>query len=738
MTPLLAQFVSEARDALQSIGDGFMALEAAPADPDALNALFRAVHTLKGNSGLFDLPEMTRVLHAAEDLMDAVRRGRRGYDRGVADALLEATDFVSARVDDAEAERPAPAAAAAQAVRLAEALRGHIGGAASATASPSAPAARAPSGPPASFARVPPALRASARRRLREGRVAWLVYRPSPDCFFQGDDPLLRARTTPGAWWATVTPSEPWPPLADLDAYRCTLEIGILTDAPLEALVEHYRYVPDQVEVAPLSAEWFSVPRDAPEVLTVLADQRWILDHPEEGPHEAGRLASVAASLAGVLRATGDTDALDGLAAASGDRASLLAWLRARTDAAPAEAAEARRPPDAQSRGLRVDAGKVDRLMNLIGEMVVAKNALPFLARRAEEVFGSRDLAREIKGQYAIVHRIVQEMQDAILQIRMVPVSAVVQRFPRLVREISHKLGKDVRLVLEGEGTEADKNVIEALGDPLVHLVRNSLDHGLEGPDERVAAGKSSTGTLRIRAWSEGGRVWIEVSDDGRGIDADRVKRKALERGLIDEATAARLTEEEAANLIFAPGLSTAEAVSDLSGRGVGMDAVATAVQRVNGTVSLRTERGRGTRVVLSLPLSVTVTHVMLVEADGQTFGVPIESVLETVRVPRASVRSVKQRAATVLRDRVVPLKSVGDLLGLEAPPRATAEDELSVLVVRHGGQPVGLMVDEFRATAEVIVKPLEGALGGLGAYSGSALMGDGSVLMVLNVAELM
>jgi two-component system chemotaxis sensor kinase CheA len=349
-----------------------------------------------------------------------------------------------------------------------------------------------------------------------------------------------------------------------------------------------------------------------------------------------------------------------------------------------------------------------------------------------------RDLSREIKAQYAVINRIAEEMQDAIMQVRMMPVSFVFQRFPRLVRDTSRKLGKEVNLVLEGEETEADKNIIESLGDPLVHIVRNSLDHGFELPEVRRAAGKPSAGTLTIRASQESDRVVIEISDDGKGIDPTVIKQKAYEKGLIDEAALERLSDQEAVNLVFASGFSTMEVVSDLSGRGVGMDVVRTAVEKVNGTVVLESEKGKGTRLRLSLPLSMAVTNVMIVESDGQTFGMPMDSVVETVRVPRSAIRTIKKNLATVLRGRIVPLKSINTLLGLDVPPKANAEDELAVLVVRVGDESVGLMVDDFRETVDIILKPMAGVLAGLSAYSGSALMGDGSVLMVLNVKEIL
>ena len=385
-----------------------------------------------------------------------------------------------------------------------------------------------------------------------------------------------------------------------------------------------------------------------------------------------------------------------------------------------------------------MDQEKIDRLMNLIGEMTVAKNALPFLAKRAEEQHGLRDLAREIKEQYAVVNRIAEEMQDSIMQIRMMPFSFISMRFPRLVRDISRRLEKDVQLIIEGEDTEADKNIIESLAEPLIHIVRNSLDHGIESPEARQAQGKSTTGTLTIRASQEADRVMIEIHDDGKGINPDVIREKAFEKGLIDDATRQRITDKEAVNLVLMPGFSTAEEVSDLSGRGVGMDAVRSAVDKVNGTMALESEVGKGTRIRISLPMSIAVTRVMIVESDEQLMGIPMDQVLETVRVPRSEIHTVKHVQTTVLRDRIVPLKSLNDLLALPAEQIINEEEEHAVLVARVGNDVIGLVVDDFRGSVDIIQKPMAGVLSGMQAYSGAALIGDGSVLMVLNLKEIL
>jgi two-component system chemotaxis sensor kinase CheA len=529
----------------------------------------------------------------------------------------------------------------------------------------------------------------------------------------------------------------------------------------------------------------------------IVAAQRQILLLDDRPAWHAGRLKAVAEVLANLSQAAGEISARADIQAAlaedisSGHNTLLLAWLDAyksrlpdmdmsnlpgasdrfgpgpdeesadvspaaengagkahaeegikfgrRADDDPNGVKFGRRAEDAIAgpKSLKVDQAKIDRLMNLIGELVVSKNALPYLAERAESQFGVRELSREIKGQYSIINRIADEMQDAIMQVRMMAVSFVFQRFPRLVRDISRKLSKDVQLVLEGEQTEADKNIIESLADPLMHIVRNSLDHGLETPEVRIAAGKPAAGKLTIRAAQEADRVVIEIIDDGKGIDPAVIKQKAYEKGIIDEAALERISDQEAIDLIFAAGLSTAAVISDLSGRGVGMDVVRSAVEKINGSVVLESQLGKGTTIRISLPLSMAVTQVMIVESDGQLFGVPMDHVIETVRIPRNSIHAIKQSQTAVLRGRIVPLRSLNALLGIATIPKANLDDELAVLLVQAGNTEVGLLVDGFHEASGVIQKPLNGFLSNLSAYSGSALMGDGSVLMILNIREI-
>jgi len=847
MTPLLEQFLSESSEFSHGIGEKLMQLEETPNDRDAIDELFRLMHTLKGNSGLFTFPEMTRVLHAGEDLLGMVRSGEIAYSRKLADRLLDAMDFVMVLCGDIESTESIDASRGEDSVRMAEVLRALMPVAApshdSGEVLPGADDRRLPAGAmrlnpaPPLFDKVPSAVRQDAVLLSRGGTgLHWIVYSPEPECFFQGDDPFHRARQTPGLLWGCARLREPFPPLADLDTYRCVLGFYLLTAAPREELAKYFRYMPDQAPILAVDPQWLEekaagdaqgldlpaepvrngnenhlpdnaslqdasahskLSKEEAAVLeAILFNQKKILMLLDRPSWSAGRTKAVATVLTNVSRSVGDASAKARIEAAlatalaSGKSAPLLEWLHAwksevnkpdaiaekqsperedRQDtlilpaehqsngtaeirsATPAQEISPAQPPpedgvkfgrraeDAYSgpKSLKVDQAKIDLLMNLIGELVVSKNSLPYLAQRAEEQYGVRELSREIKGEYAVINRIADEMQGAIMQVRMMAVSFVFQRFPRLVRDIGRKLGKEVQLVLEGEQTEADKNIVESLADPLIHIVRNSLDHGIETPEVRRACGKTETGTIKIRASQESDTVVIEIIDDGKGIDPVAIKRKAYEKGLIDEAALDRMSDQEAINLIFLAGLSTVEVVSDLSGRGVGMDVVRSAVNKINGSVQIQSQLGKGTTIRISLPLSMAVTQVMIVESDGQLFGVPMDHVVETVRVPRTAIHWIKKSMTAILRGRVIPLKALNQALGVSAPPRANGDDEMAVLLVQAGGEILGLLVDSFKETLGLIQKPLGGVLSGLSAYSGSALLGDGSVLMILNIREI-
>ena len=872
MTTLLERFIPEAREHLEIAAAGLLKLERDPSNEELVNEVFRSVHTLKGGSGLFDVPGLTRLLHAGEDLLGAVRSGALALDPEIVDALLDALDRVSAWVDELQRHGVLPDDAEGVSVDLSRRLRAFLPIAADIAAAGAFPA-------PASRAdwlvELPETDRLTAFAETIAGGPALLAvsYVPDDGCFYRGEDPFNLFPQLPGLRSLQIFRREPLVPLAETDPFRSALAFRALV-AQSRAEVEHlFRYVIDQVVIVAVPPEalilpvgalvdgpalphlaedarrrlgardfsglriavaellrhidgrlwvasalrWLDAILSAPlpnvawasGMITAIAEinassggeakrQHMLPSEPEpvapqpaasggEAPGESmaarilaeqmrivampgdpevlqRRMAAVEATVGSLLSSLGWSVRDGELAAATAEAAGgmpetlreLITGLRQRmervgkgpADVSASAAALLATAPTTDSRQpaageatqvahvLKVDQAKVDALMNLIAELVVSKNSLPFLAKRAENVYGSREMGREIKDQYAIIDRLAQEMQRAIMDVRMLPVSEVLERFPRLVRDLSRKLDKHIELKIVGEDTAADKTIIESLGDPLIHLVRNAIDHGVESPEQRLAAGKPEAATIQLRAFQEGDQVVIEVSDDGKGIDPDAIRLKAFEKGMITEEKADALSDQEAINLIFLPGFSTSETVTDLSGRGVGTDVVRSAVEKINGTVTLSSHKGEGTMVRLSLPLSMAVARVMMVEVGDALFGVPMDGVAETVRVPRNRIRRIKRSEAFVLRDAIVPLIRLHDLLGLR---RLTEEvEEEAVLVARVGRTIVGLVVDRLREGVDVVLKPLEGMLSGMRGYSGSALLGDGRVLLVLNLKELL
>lgn len=388
--------------------------------------------------------------------------------------------------------------------------------------------------------------------------------------------------------------------------------------------------------------------------------------------------------------------------------------------------------PDPLSRSLRVDAERVDALVSLTGELTVAKNAFRHIAMLAQE--GDNPLSASIGSEYGKLDRLINGLQRAVLELRILPLRRVFQRFSRLVREMSETLARPVRLVIEGEETQADKAIVEMLFEPLLHVVRNAMDHGVEPSAERAAVGKSAIATICLRARREGEHVVVEVEDDGRGIDTDRVRTVAVERGLATFDIVAGMSEGAVIDLIFMAGFSTTTDVSDLSGRGVGMDAVRASIERLGGRVQLETRKGAGAIVRFVLPFSVMMTRVMTVEAGGQWFGIPLDAVIETIRVPRHEIRSVGKAHALVLRNRTVPLIGLAATLGWA---KAESSADATVVVASSGGVSGGLEVDRLGARMDVMLKPAEGLLSGIPAIAGTTMLGDGGVLLVLDVKEV-
>jgi two-component system chemotaxis sensor kinase CheA len=423
----------------------------------------------------------------------------------------------------------------------------------------------------------------------------------------------------------------------------------------------------------------------------------------------------------------------------SADQAVVLTVAASAAELPPSEAGPATpaagaedNARDSAARSLRVDAGRIDAMADIVGELIVAKNALAHLAGRVAGLDPA--LARALAANQAEIDRLASAMHRAVMGVRMMPLARSFQRLPRLVRDIAGQLGREVGFDITGGEVEADKAIADGLFEPLLHVLRNALDHGIESPDARRAAGKPAAGRVVLAASRAGDQIVITVSDDGAGIDTARVRQVAKARGVMDAAAIQALDERQAVALIFAPGFSTAAAVSGISGRGVGMDVVRSAVEALGGRVTLESELGRGTTVRMVLPQAATLTTVMTVRADGEQFGVPIEVVAETVRVPAGRILPIRDGAAFVLRDRTMPVLNLATLLGLRRQDRGA---DARLLIVAAGAQLVAVEVESFAERADVLLRPMTGLLAGMRGMLGHAMRGDGKVLMVLDLPEL-
>lgn len=375
---------------------------------------------------------------------------------------------------------------------------------------------------------------------------------------------------------------------------------------------------------------------------------------------------------------------------------------------------------------IRVKMVDLDSLVNLVGELVISK------MRLEQTLSKSTDESHQVMME---LDRLVTDLQYQSMKLRLVPIDQIFSRFTRLVRDTSASLGKQVNLVMESSGIELDRTVLDAITDPLLHILRNCVDHGLEPPQERTESGKSTTGTIRLTAYGVGDRVAIKIEDDGRGINFDRLKAKAVEKGLLTEEQAMKMSEEEAINLLGTPGLSTAKEVTDVSGRGVGMDVVITQVEQVGGNVKITTQKGKGTTLVLTIPLSVSIIGGLLINVSGDKYVLPLSSISTTVIVDPTQIKSIHGQETIVLREQVVPLVRVAQLLGIEQ--NHTQSENITVVIVDKGGKPYGLVVDSYDKKQEIVIKRLANEAHSSDIFTNATILGDGSVALILDPALL-
>jgi len=766
VSALQEQFVSEARELIRQAADDLIALERAGASPERIDRVFRSFHTLKGSAGVVELPAMSIMLHAAEDLLASVKQAAVGVSADIIDSSLACLDQVSRWVDDFEASGALPARAGEEGRAMADRLRSFL------------PAGQEPqtklhtqnSAPGGSEAALPEWVShllederdaMASRMPTHPLAASAICYEPIAGCFYNGDDPLQLMRQVPNLLAFRVEPREPFPPVPDLDPYACNLRLLAISAADRDEIAGIFRLVPDQVRITNLS------PNALPTTLALANNNRTLIEAVIEAQCEllrvsnrkddfAGCVGAAARTAANALR-HGDYPQLadkvqrgGGMALAQHDTGVLLAALQqalvalrnARStvivdDINGPGGTAANTPERPADRVLRVSETRIDALVNLVGELVVAKNALAHSAKRVDQALGGQEIAGSIQRDYDAIDRLVIELHSTILQLRMMPVAQVFRSFPRLVRDVSQQLDKNVALMTRGGTTEADKTIVDRLFEPLVHLVRNAVDHGIESSEQRRLAGKPETATISIEAFRLGDRFLVEVTDDGRGIDPAVVRRKASEKHLLPTDELNALTDENVIDLVFDAGFSTAAEVSDISGRGIGMDVVRTAVEQIGGRVSLETKAGVGTAVRLDLPLTIAMSRIMVVETSGQLFGISMDAVSETVRVAPDRISQIKNNDGFVLHDRIVPIVSLAELMKLPEQVKEATAARLFV-VIEAAGRMAAFEIDAIRDRLDVVLKPMQGLLAGARGYAGTTLLGNGQVLLVLDVKEIL
>jgi two-component system chemotaxis sensor kinase CheA len=695
-------FLVEAGEHFELIEQNFLVLEENPQDLDILNGIFRSVHTIKGASGFLGLAKVQSLAHIGENILDELRKGRMAVTPQVMELLFETVDVLKVLVEDVGVNlRKQGTPKDPDTTSLIQRLEGLRGGGA-----PTAPAAAAPGASGATLD-LPAGLRDldAASRKILEGFIA------------QGLTLVaIRAELQPQILGTAFNPLSMLS-MADLVGKLVHSTHLMRGSADLEAF-EADRFHFDLV--------LFVQPADSVESVQKIFDgvKNVRMEYFLLGP-EGSRSLSAQAEPAAAIPAA-EAPGAPGVPGAAAKKA-----------AAPEKADKG------GSDTIRVSQQKLDAFMNTVAELIISKTMINHVVERFEvEVTEgpAADLVKELRRASVYLDQVSKEIQASVLGIRMVPVKTIFSKFPRMLRDLAKASGKKIELQMVGEDTEIDKSLIEELSDPLIHLIRNSADHGVEMPEVRAQAGKPETGTVILRARHEGDSVLVEIEDDGKGIDPAVIRRKAVEKGLLSQDRADAMTDEEAINMIFLPGFSTAAKVTDISGRGVGMDVVRSNVRRLNGHVAVQSVVGKGSIFTLKLPLTLAIIDALLMRSGGQVFALPGTAVEETLLVTSETISHLTRRKAINLRGEVLGVTRLRELLNFrdgEGHTQAEGE-ELPVVVISTAGRRMGLIVDAFIRRQEMVIKPLAPYLASLPGISGASVMGDGGVVLILDPAELM
>ncbi len=683
MSQYLGAFLDETDDNLQKLDDLLLALEKDMVDMDVINEIFRAAHTLKGMAGTMGFTQMMGLTHAMEDRLDAARKGTRPLGEPDMNMLFQGLDTLQEMADSI---RGGGNDAHIDVTDMVHALRDEGG----APAAPAQAQATAPAGGSDAASGLSKEDAEWVKHTTDEGESAFKIHVTlSQSCLLRAARAYMVVNRLDelGDMYKTVPPTE----ALEKEEFEFDFDVYLATPAPAEELKAAVEKITDvgKVEISEMNAE-----------------------NAGSAPAQAEQAAPAQAA-----------------APAPAQEAQAAPAAQAPAQAAPAKPAAAPAKKDSAkkaSQTVRVDIGRLDKLMNLVGELVISRARIERLVQEAR--------LREFDDPLSQLGRISGDIQELVTKLRMVPVSFTFDRFPRLIRDLCKTLNKNVELVLEGEDTELDRTVIDEIGDPMVHLIRNSMDHGIEHPDERKALGKPEKGILKISAYQEGSGVVIEVSDDGAGIDPDKVRKKAIERGIVSEDRANNMSDEEIQQIVLLPGFSMAKQVTDLSGRGVGMDAVKSKVESLGGQFDLASKKNEGTHVYIRLPLTLAIVLSLLIKVGDETYAISLENVEETIMVRREHIKTVHGEPTTLLRGEVLSLNDLGYVLGADAV--AHDRDEYPVVVVRIGKNKIGFIVSELIGQQEIVIKSLGRFLSKIDGITGGTILGDGNVALILDVAS--
>ena len=699
---ILQDFLVEAGEILELLSEQLVELESSPDDAALLNAIFRGFHTVKGGAGFLQLHELVECCHIAENVFDILRKGERRVDSELMDVVLQALDAVNAmfcQVRERSEVTPASPELLAALARLAEPA-GEAAPEAVATPEPVAPAVVEQA-----FETVeePVAQGDAGADEITDDEFEALLDQLHGKGQFAAEPIASAAAAVPVAQPAAAPASDE------------------ITDEEFEALL-------DQLHGKGQFAEPAVAPEPEPvaaEAVPSAAGGDEITDDEFEALldqlHGKGKFEPEAAKLP-------ETPAPAPVAAVAPKPAPAKA-----TPAKPAAPVKAAAPAPEKVASeaettVRVDTARLDEIMNMVGELVLVRNRLVRLGSSS----GDEAMAKAVSN----LDVVTADLQSAVMKTRMQPIKKVFGRFPRLVRDLARSLKKEINLELVGEDTDLDKNLVEALADPLVHLVRNAVDHGIEMPADREAAGKSRTGKVVLSAEQEGDHILLMISDDGKGMDANVLRAKAVEKGMLEKDAAERLTDLECYNLIFAPGFSTKTEISDVSGRGVGMDVVKTKISQLNGTVNVFSSKGQGSRVVIKVPLTLAIMPTLMVMLGNQAFAFPLVNVNEIFHLDLSRTNVVDGQEVVIVRDKALPLFYLKRWLVQGASREEQREGHVVILSV--GNQSIGFVVDQLVGQEEVVIKPLGKGLQGTPGISGATITGDGRIALILDVPSML